>query len=341
MRIPALILAGAVLALAARDTTVDRTLLKRFAPLPSDVPSASNPFTDTKIDLGRRLYYEPRLSKNQKLACNSCHLLDRFGVDNQPTSAGFKNQKGDRNSPTVYNAAGHVAQFWDGRAATVEEQAKGPVMNPVEMAMPSKEYVLQVLKSIPQYEQDFRKAFPGQSDPITYDNMALAIGAFERKLVTPSRWDKFLAGDDNALTSAEKTGFEKFVETGCAGCHGGAYVGGAMYSKLGIAKPWPNQKDLGRFNVTKKESDKLVFKAPSLRNIEKTGPYFHDGSVATLDKAIELMAEYENGKKLGPADVQSIATFLKALTGTVPADYIKPPKMYPSSPKTPKAETGD
>ena len=341
MRTPAFLLAGAVLAFCAADAPLDKAILKRFAPLPSDMASAANPFTDAKIELGRMLYYEPRLSKNQKISCNSCHMLDKYGVDSKPTSPGFKNQLGDRNSPTVYNAAGHLAQFWDGRAPDVEAQAKGPVMNPVEMAMPSEGHVLKVLKSIPDYEKAFRRAFPNDKDPVTYNNMALAIGAFERKLVTPSRFDKFVAGDTAALTAAEQSGLKKFVETGCANCHGGAYVGGTMYSKLGIAKPWPNQKDPGRFNVTKKDADKMVFKAPSLRNIDKTGPYFHDGSIPTLEKAIALMAEYEHGKTLSPADVQSIATFLKSLTGEIPKDYIKPPKLYPSGPQTPKPEPGD
>jgi cytochrome c peroxidase len=334
-------MAGAIVALAAGDSAVDRAILKRFAPLPAVVPSETNPFNEAKIELGRMLYYEPRLSRNHKISCNSCHMLDRYGVDNEPTSDGFRNQKGDRNSPTVYNAAGHVAQFWDGRAKDIEEQAKGPVLNPVEMAMPSEEHVVRVLTSIPDYEKAFRRAFPNEKDPLTYNNMALAIGAFERKLVTPSRWDKFLAGDDNALTAAEKSGLKKFVETGCANCHGGTYMGGTMYFKLGLVKPWPNQKDPGRFNVTKNEGDKMVFKAPSLRNIEKTGPYFHDGSVKSLDKAIMHMAEYEHGKTLAPADVQSIATFLKALTGQIPVDYITPPKLPPSGPGTPKPETGD
>ena len=171
------------------------------------------------------LYYEPRLSKSQEISCNSCHLLDQYGVDGQPTSDGHKGQAGDRNSPTVYNAAGHFVQFWDGRAADVEEQAKGPVMNPVEMAMPSEKQVIAVLKSMPEYVDAFKKAFPGEKDPISYENMAKAIGAFERKLITPSRWDKFLRGDSQALTNEEKAGFNVFMETGCQACHSGAISG--------------------------------------------------------------------------------------------------------------------
>jgi cytochrome c peroxidase len=337
------ILLTAVLITACSRTPVeiDADRLQGFAPLPNAMESPANPITPAKVELGRMLYYEPRLSKNQKISCNSCHGLSTFGVDNEPTSDGHKGQRGDRNSPTVYNAAGHVAQFWDGRAGTVEEQAKGPVLNPVEMAMPSEKHVIAVLTSMPEYVAAFQKAFPGEAKPVTYDNFAKAVGAFERNLVTPSRWDQYLKGDKNALTEQEKQGFLKFSDTGCAACHSGAYVGGSLYQKLGVAKPWPDAKDPGRFNVTKNERDRLMFKVPSLRNIEKTGPYLHNGQVATLEEAIRLMAEYEVGKSLAPADVAAIATWLKTLTGTIPADYIREPKLPPSTAKTPKPSEAD
>jgi len=249
--------------------------------------------------------------------------------------------EGDRNSPTVYNAAGHFVQFWDGRAADVEEQAKGPVMNPVEMAMPSEQQVVMVLRSMPEYVAAFRKAFPKAKDPVSFDNMALAIGAFERKLVTPSRWDKLLRGDAKALGPAEKAGFNKFVDTGCHTCHMGTYVGGSMYQRLGVVRPWPDTSDTGRHRVTKKDADRMVFKVPSLRNVEKTAPYFHDGRVRTLEQAIGLMAEYELGKKLGASDVQSIVTWLKSLTGEIPAEYVREPKLPKSTAKTPKPDVSD
>jgi cytochrome c peroxidase len=318
--------------------TIDPAALKMFAPLPAEVPPPSGSLNGQQIDLGRMLFYENRLSTDQKISCNSCHGLDEYGVDGEPTSSGHKGQKGNRNSQTVYNAAGQVAQFWDGRAATVEEQAKGPVMNPVEMGMPSAKVVVAVLKSMPEYVEAFKAAFPTDKDPVTFDNMAVAIGAFERKLLTPSRWDKFLQGDAAALTPAEKAGFNTFIDAGCQTCHAGALVGGAMYQKLGVVKPYPDASDLGRFQVTKNEGDKMVFKVPSLRNIEKTGPYFHNGKVGTLTEAIERMAEYQVGKKLTDSQIQSIVTWLKSLTGVLPADYIKPPKLPPSSPRTPKPE---
>jgi cytochrome c peroxidase len=310
--------------------------LTMFGPLPASMDSAANPPNPAKIELGRILYHENRLSKSHKFSCNSCHLLDKYGVDNQPTSEGHKGQRGDRNSPTVYNAAGHFAQFWDGRAADVEEQAKGPVLNPVEMAMPDEKVVVATLKSMPEYVALFGKAFPGEKDPVTYNNMAKAIGAFERKLVTPSRWDRFLKGDKAALTGAEKEGFLKFVNSGCATCHNGVYVGGMSFQKLGIAKPWPDTKDLGRYRVTKNEADKMMFKVPSLRNVEKTWPYMHDGRTAKLEEAVRLMGEFELGRKLGPAEVASIAAWLKALTGELPAAYVTAPKLPASTAKTPK-----
>ena len=226
-------------------------------------------------------------------------------------------QKGTRNAPTVYNAAGHFAQFWDGRAPDVEEQAKGPVLNPVEMAMASAAQVEAVLKSIPEYADLFKRAFPGQPDPVTFDNLGRAIGAFERRLITPSRWDRLLKGDQGALSDAEKSGFNKFVESGCAACHNGAYVGGNAFQKLGMVRPWPNAADLGREQVTKKDGDKFLFKVPSLRNVARTAPYFHDGSIATLDDAIRKMGTHQLGKNLTDADVRSIAAWLETLTGNV------------------------
>jgi cytochrome c peroxidase len=322
----------------AATVTIDQSNLAMFQPLPEEMTSAANPLTDEKITLGRMLYYETRLSKSQELSCNSCHKLNAYGVDGEPTSDGHRGQKGDRNSPTVYNAAGQFAQFWDGRAPNVEEQAKGPVMNPVEMAMPSGKQVVAVLKSIPEYVEAFKKAFPKDKDPVTIDNMAMAIGAFERKLVTPARWDKFLRGDQSALTNEEKTGFNDYMDAGCAMCHAGAYLGGNQFQKLGMARPWPDASDPGREKVTKSEADRLVFKVSPLRNVAKTGPYFHNGKVATLDEAISLMAEYQTGKTLTQEKVRSIATVLGALTGEVPAEYIKEPELPKSTRRTPKAE---
>jgi cytochrome c peroxidase len=311
--------------------------LGAFAALPADMAAADNLSTDEKVALGRMLYFDARLSKNQDISCNSCHALEKFGVDNEPTSPGHKGQRGGRNSPTVFNAALHVAQFWDGRAANVEEQAKGPVLNPGEMAMPDSKAVEKVLSSMPEYVDAFKKAFPGDKKALSFENAAKAIAAFERKLVTPGKWDAFLGGDKAALTDAEKEGFLKFVEAGCTACHNGPAVGGQLYMKLGLVTPWPNDKDLGRFEVTKNEADKQVFKVPSLRNVEKTAPYFHDGSVATLPEAVKLMGKHQLGKDLSDADVGSIVAFLGTLTGELPKDLIAQPELPKSTAKTPKA----
>lgn len=322
---------------AAAEVKVDRAMLSMFSALPPKMTSATAPATDDQITLGKQLYFDARLSKNQDLSCNSCHGLDSYGVDNKPTSPGHKGQLGARNSPTVYNAAVHARQFWDGRAKDVEEQALGPILNPVEMAMKDEAAVLAVVRSMPEYVASFKKAFPADKDPLTYANVGRAIGAFERTLVTPSRFDKYLAGDDAALTAGERAGLAKFLEVGCASCHLGPAVGGTELRKLGLIKPWATElKDNGRFDVTKDEADRYVFKAPSLRNVDKTAPYFHDGSVKTLDEAVKLMARHQLGKELSAGDADSIVAFLKSLTGELPK--IDPPELPKSTAKTPKAD---
>ena len=312
---------------AQPSDAVDRTKLAVFAPLPDVAPPAASGTSEALVDLGRMLYYEPRLSKSQQISCNSCHELTKYGADGQPTSDGHKGQTGTRNSPTVYNAALHVAQFWDGRAADLEAQAKGPVLNPVEMAMASEEMVITVLSSMPEYVDAFRKAFPNDAKPISYDNMATAIGAFERRLMTPARWDAFLKGDETALTADERMGFNLFSEAGCPMCHSGALLGGNSFQRLGAVKPYPRAEDPGRFGVTKQDADKSVFKVPTLRNIDQTGPYFHDGRVASLQDAVREMAEYQLGRTLSETEVGRIVVFLRVLTGRIPDDYIKAPVL--------------
>jgi cytochrome c peroxidase len=204
-------------------------------------------------------------------------------------------------------------------------------MNPVEMGMTDEKAVVAELSKVKWYGEQFKKAFPEEKTPASFDNLAKAIGAFERKLVTPSRWDKYLAGDKAALTTDEKAGFKAFTTAGCPTCHSGAYVGGAMFQKLGLAKPWTDEKDLGRYEVTKDPAEKMFFKVPGLRNVEKTAPYFHDGSVATLPEAIKLMGRHQLGKELSDAEVASIATWLKALTGDVPTELIAESKIPPEA----------
>lgn len=317
-------------ALAARASAV-------FGVLPPEAANPANPVTDAKIELGRMLYFDPRLSKNQEISCNSCHLLDRFGVDGEPTSPGHKGQRGDRNSPTVYHAAFHITQFWDGREPDVEAQAKGPVLNPVEMAMPSGDAVVAVLQSIPGYQPLFAAAFPGGEPSISYDHMAMAIGAFERRLVTPSPFDRFQQGDPTALSAQAQRGLDTFMTTGCTTCHMGPAIGGAMYQKLGLVHPYETE-DVGREGVTGNAADRYFFKVPSLRNIARTGPYFHDGSVGSLDEAIRLMAWHQLGTNLDDSQLADVQAFLESLTGEIDASYTAEPKLPESSASTPAAD---
>ena len=326
---------------AAKLAELDLADMKNnFGTLPAKYEAKSgetdtNPITTDKVALGRMLYYDTRLSKNQDLSCNSCHMLDKFGVDGTKVSKGHKGQLGGRNSPTVYNAGGYVAQFWDGRAGTLEDQAKGPILNPVEMAMKDEASVVAVLESIPGYEDAFKKAFPDDKEPISYNNLAKAIGAFERQLVTPSRFDKYMGGDKTALTDQERAGLTKFVQNGCTSCHSGSALGGSTFQKLGLIKAYPNQKDLGRYDVTKKDEDKMVFRVPTLRNVAQTGPWFHDGAFDRLETTVQAMAYHQLGKELPEADVADIVAFLKSLTGEIPQEYIKKPELPANGEKTP------
>ena len=317
-------------AAAAGDATFTPAELAVFAQLPAQVePKGGAPLSDAKIALGRALYYENVLSKSHDMSCNSCHPLNAWGADGRRLSLGHDGKPGGRNAPTVYHAAGHFAQFWDGRAADVEAQAKGPILNPVEMGMSDTAAVLAHLRGSAAYVASFRGAFPGDKQPVSYDNVGNAIGAFERRLLTPARWDKFLAGDTAALTLEERKGLRTFVNTGCQSCHLGAYMGGDRFVKAGQSIAWFSQADSGRFAVTKDPNDLFFFKVQSLRNIEKTGPYFHDGSVASLNEAVRLMAHHQLGKELAPDQVQGIVTFLGSMTGDLPLQYIG----FPQQPK--------
>jgi cytochrome c peroxidase len=286
-----------------------------FPPLPDKMPGADKD-TPARVELGRKLYFEKNVSSNRTQSCNSCHQVEpgKAGVDNLPTSPGALGKPGGRNSPTTLNAGFHIAQFWDGRAATLEDQAKGPVLNPGEMGMPDANAVLERLNAIPEYATLFKTAFPGEESPVTYDNFARAVAAFERTLITKDRYDDFVKGDDKALSAAELKGLDTFINTGCITCHIGSLFGGQMYQKMGLVNPYENKADLGRFEVTKNEAEKYFFKVPSLRNIALTGPYFHDGKAATLEDAVTQMAWLQLGKKLAPDEVKSIVTFLNALS---------------------------
>jgi cytochrome c peroxidase len=297
---------------------VNPRLLRRFRPLRQAPPPSPT------IVLGKALFFDPRLSRHDDTSCNSCHALDHGGVDRRATSVGDEGHVGSRNAPTVYNAAWHVAQFWDGRAGDLEEQAKGPILNPNEMAMLSPVEVGERLRAVPEYVAMFAAAFPGE--PIDFDHVARAIAAFEQTLATPARWDRFLDGDTAALTAAEIDGLKLFADVGCIQCHTGELVGGSMFQKVGLVEPWPDQRDLGRYAVTHLEADRMVFKVPSLRNVAITAPYFHDGSVASLADAVRAMGHHQLGIELTDAEVSAITTWLGTLTG-VPTQDIEAPHL--------------
>jgi cytochrome c peroxidase len=303
-----------------------------FGTLPNSAPNEANVSSEAKILLGQTLYFDNRLSKDGNISCNSCHNLATYGVDNLPTSPGDDGTLGNRNSPTVLNAALHISQFWDGREPDVEAQAGGPILNPVEMAMPDEASVMNRLKEIDGYKELFTSAFPGEDDPYTYQNLKNAIGVFERELLTPSRFDKYIAGDEAALTSAEQKGLQTFVDQACITCHMGNLLGGSMYQKLGLFGNYSELTgakvdDLGKYDVTKNENDKYMFKVPSLRNIEKTAPYFHDGGVESLSEAVKLMDKLQLNKNITDEQVTEIVTFLNSLTGEVPEKYQTVPVM--------------
>lgn len=309
-----LLLLALVSCTPADDRSLIETSRRVFGPLPDQRLESDTP---ELVKLGEHLYHSNELSVNRTQSCNTCHPVATGGVDRLPTSKGALGTPGRRNTPTVFNASMHLAQFWDGRAATLEEQAAGPIVNPVEMAMPNAEAVAERLRTSPAIDRElFRKAFPGDAQPLTLDHASKAIAAFERTLRTEDRFDEFMKGDANALTAQEKDGLRRFMALGCTSCHNGPLVGARIYQRIGIVNEWPNPEDRGRFEVTKKPADDQVFKVPALRNVANTAPYFHDGSVDQLDTAVQRMAWHQLGKELSSEDRDAVVAFLHALTDT-------------------------
>jgi len=289
---------------------------------------------DTRlVELGKKLYFDARLSKSGFISCNSCHNLSMGGTDNLKTSIGHNWQQGPINAPTVLNSSMNVAQFWDGRAKDLKAQAGGPIANPGEMAF-THELAVDVLQSIPSYVADFKKVFG--SDKVNIDNVTKAIAAFEETLVTPnSRFDKWLKGDKKALTSDELAGYKIFKDSGCVACHNGPAVGGNSFQKMGVVETYKASSPAeGRVAVTGKDADRFNFKVPTLRNVEMTYPYFHDGAANTLPEAVDTMARIQLGKKFTPEENAKVVAFLKTLTGDQP--NFKLPILPPSSDATPR-----
>ena len=327
----ALVLAGT----ASLAGAADWQALPDKAPEPAD-----NPTTAAKVELGRMLYMDPRFSATGTVSCNSCHNVMLGGEDNRPVSMGIHGKMGGRSAPTVWNSAFSSVQFWDGRAPSLEEQAKGPVANPVEMGMKEVEVAMNRVRQIPGYAPYFEKAFG--PDAMTVDNAAKAVAAYERTLITPnSAYDRYVKGDKKAMSEQQVRGMNTFAATGCTSCHSGAAFNGPTlpqgtgffmkfptFADNEYAKKYDFMKDLGRFDVTKNEADKHMFKVPTLRNVALTAPYFHNGAVKTLDEAVKVMAKTQLNKDLNGQEAADIVAFLTALTGEFPAQTM--PQLPPT-----------
>lgn len=318
---------------AAMTVTASTAFAAADEPIkPIEPAKVTNP---AMVELGKKFFFDTRLSKSGFISCNSCHNLSMGGTDNLKTSIGHNWQKGPINAPTVLNSSLNLAQFWDGRALTLQDQAGGPIANPGEMAS-THALALSVLQSIPAYVAEYKKVF--NSDKITVDGVTKAIAAFEETLVTPnSRFDKWLKGDKKALTAQEVAGYELFKDSGCTACHNGAAAGGNTYQKMGVVEPYKATSPAeGRVAVTKDEADRFFFKVPTLRNVELTYPYFHDGEAETLTKAVDVMGRIQLGKSFTAEENAKIVAFLKTLTGDQP-DF-KMPILPPSTDATPRPQ---
>lgn len=339
---PLIILLVSLIAAAAHgQESLLATAQRLFEPIPHEAPAiAGVESTPARVALGKMLYFEPRLSESHAISCNSCHMVGLGGVDLQQTSIGHRWQRGGRNAPTVLNAVFNTAQFWDGRAKDLKEQAGGPLVNPIEMGT-TEAHVVEQLHGIPGYVRAFADAFGGETDAITFENVRDAIALFEATLLTPDgAFDRYLQGDTAALTANQQQGLELFISKGCAACHSGMNVGGDRYAPFGVVER-PGAvilpaDDKGRFQVTRTVSDEYVFKVPTLRNIELTLPYFHSGAVWDLRQAVAIMGASQLGVELTDAEVDRITDFLHTLTGEQPT--VAYPILPPSVADTPRPQ---
>lgn len=318
------LIVGSLLALSA---------LSASAALLDSVNIPKTPQQEAKIELGKMLWFDPRLSLSGKVSCNTCHDLSTNGADTKPLSIGYAGRKGTVNSPTVFNAEKQIAQFWDGRAKTLAEQATGPITNPLEMAM-TPELAEGVIRSIPGYRPYFEKAF-GSKNP-TFSEIAEALAAFETTLTTPNApFERYLKGDKNALTQQQIDGLKLFRRSGCIPCHSGNLLGGTSFQKVGSVRPYvTDNSSKGRMDVSGKPWDEMMFKVPTLLNVERTAPYFHDGAVKTLPDAVKKMADIQLDMNLSEKQVEEIVAFLESLNGELPK--IEKPTLPPSGPETRK-----
>jgi cytochrome c peroxidase len=304
-----------------------------FKPLPKDAATEEFPVSPERVSLGRKLFFDPRISTDGTGSCVRCHQPGLYGADGLPKSLALHDKLLPRNAPTVLNSGLGFKVHWDGVFENVEEQAAKALLGPGFGNADHAEAMAR-LKAIPGYLELFRKAFPDEADPVTGQNWGKAIGAYERTLLTPSRFDAFLGGKLDALSAAERRGLRTFVDTGCVECHSGAGVGGTAFRKFGVVDDYwkethTQEIDKGRFNVTKRDDDLYVFKVPSLRNVAMTAPYFHDGSVNRLPDAVGIMAKVQLGTELADDEMQAIVTFLGSLTGELPKDFANAPVLPP------------
>ena len=296
-----------------------------FSPLPQSFETADHPMSPSQIALGRKLFFDKRLSLDGTVSCETCHLPGLHATDGRARSMGVENRLNLRNAPTLLNAALQFRVHWDGSRENVEDQAKQSLIGPTSFGNPDYPTVIAKLKSM-GYEKAFREAFPGEAEPITPDHWGKAIGAFERTLVSPSPFDAYLQGTMGALNESAKRGLHLFMEAGCAHCHNGPLLGGMGYAKFGIYEEVPDRTgDEGLARVTKSPADRGIFKVPPLRNVAMTPPYFHDGSVEDLDQAIRVMGKVQLNKDLTPPEVTDLRAFLESLTGTIPPQFSAPP----------------
>ncbi len=306
-----------------------------FQTLPKNMATAEFPVTPERVELGRKLYFDPRISVDGTVSCARCHQPALYGTDGLDKPHGAHDKVNPRNAPSILNAALQFKEHWRGDRENVEDQAKQALIGPPSFGDPDYATAMARIKAISGYPELFGKAFPGEQDPVTPDNWATAIGAYERTLVTPSPFDKFLTGDVQALSPAERAGLRKFIDAGCTACHNGPGIGGGMFQKFGVVEDYwketgSKEVDKGRFDVTHNPDDMYVFKVPSLRNVAMTPPYFHDGSVRTLPKAVRIMAKVQLGNNLSDDDAADIVSFLKSLTGKLPDSFVEAPVLPPS-----------
>lgn len=298
------------------DLGYQQSVLDKAKPLfgvVADAMPGSEADTQALIDLGEKLYHENALSNTGDMSCNTCHNLATAGVDNKATSEGTNGIPGVRNSPTVFNAGFHFLQFWDGRAADLKEQAGGPILNPAEMAAPDSDFAVGQIEGLSNYAPLFTAAF-GDAH-VSFTRITEALAAFERTFITHDRFDDFQKGDLKALTKTEVEGLDLFMQKACTTCHTGPLLGGNMFQKSGLVKPYIHRKDEGRFEVTGDEADKFMFKVPSLRNVALTGPYFHDGGVSSLEETVIMMGDIQLMQEITPGEAAKITAFLKSMNG--------------------------